>query len=475
MMQIVSSHRAAMLILSMFLVGCGRRAKERANDLYVAARKAEAAQDWVLAYKGYKDIVDNYSTTDTAVMVMRESTLGRIRPLAERQTKERRAREAFVSRATARSLSEAQFVRTLLKEAQQFQAEGDLEQATDRYEFLANSFSPVDPEAVRQAELAVPELKGLLALVSKKMESIRLVLQEAETARKDRKYVRAKQLYMEAKREAQSCYELARDRRIQQLIDVATKALVTDEVRLGSQGYVFCAGKWMTKEDQLAAEMAKQGKKLYKGEWLTQAAIEKLKQAESAKGTAPAIEKPVGKTTQSADLPADPNAEIWMLDDFESSKITWGIASWGNKGTMSLLKVGKNTVLKIDYTKRAGDENKFVIQKRIPKSWALSTRDQVVFDLENRGKAPFQLAVAFQTRDWEWFYESPGYYIRTGDNKDLMVDLRAKRFKCKDSGWANTSELKRMDEFGFMLIIIYPRESATVTLDNVRFVRLREP
>ena len=129
MMHSVSSHRAVMLILITLAAGCGRGSKERANDLYVAARKAEAVEDWVLAYKKYEDIVDNYSTTDTAVMVMRESTLDRIRPLAERQTKERKAREAFVNTATSRGLSEAEFVRTLVKEAQQFQAEGDLEHA----------------------------------------------------------------------------------------------------------------------------------------------------------------------------------------------------------------------------------------------------------------------------------------------------------------------------------------------------------
>lgn len=201
----------------------------------------------------------------------------------------------------------------------------------------------------------------------------------------------------------------------------------------------------------------------------------KERAVESAKGTAPAIEKPVGETTQSEEPPADPNAEIWVFDDFESSKITWDIASWGNKGKTALVKEGESTVLKIDYTKQAGDANKLVIQKRIPKSWALSTRDLVVLDLENKGKAALQLAVAFQTRDWAGFYESRGKYIRTGNNKSIMFDLRAKRFKCKDSGWANTSELKRMDEFGYMLIIIYPRESGTVTLDNVRFVRLREP
>ena len=87
---------------------------------------------------------------------------------------------------------------------------------------------------------------------------------------------------------------------------------------------------------------------------------------ESVKSAAPAIEKPVGKTTQPGEPPADPNAEIWVFDDFESSKIAWNIASWGNKGTTALAKEGESSVLKIDYTKRAGDANKVVIMKRIP-------------------------------------------------------------------------------------------------------------
>lgn len=314
------------------------------------------------------------------------------------------------------------------------------------------------------------------------------VLQNAETARQGSKYIDAKKFYLEAQKKAQSQYQLTKDERMEQFVELATKALASDEIRLGSQGWVFYAGKWMAKEEQFAAQMAKQGKKLYKDEWLTQAEIEKLKKAgaaklaaaikqrmaaraKAAKGKAPAIKKTVKKPPRPAEPPADPNAEIWMLDDFESSKITWNIASWGNKGTMSLVKAGKSTVLKMDYEKRGGDDNKFVIQKRIPKSWDISSRDQVLFDMKNEGKVAFQLALAFQTRDWEGFYESQGKYIRAGDNKNLMIDLRAKRFKCKETGWAHKSGLSRIKEIGMLLIMIYPKQPGTVTLDNVRFVK----
>ena len=314
------------------------------------------------------------------------------------------------------------------------------------------------------------------------------VLQKAETARQGSKYVDAKKFYLEAKKKAQSQYQLTRDERMEQFVELATKALASDEIRLGSQGWVFYAGKWMTKEEQFATEMVKQGKTRYNGEWLTKAEIDKLKKAEAAKlaakikdrmaarakaakGKTPAIKKIVKRPRRPADPPADPGAEIWMFDDFESSTITWNMASWGNKGTTSLVKVGKSTVLKMDYTKRAGNDNKFVIQKRIPKSWDLATRDQILLDMKNEGKAAFQLALAFQTRDWEGFYESRGRYIKTGESKNIMFDLREKRFKCEATGWAHKSELRRVNEIGMLLIMIYPKQPGTVTLDNVRFVK----
>ena len=299
------------------------------------------------------------------------------------------------------------------------------------------------------------------------LREVRQMVQDAETAREDRKYADAQKHYQRAKRKAQSCSRADDDPRMQQIVELAAKALRTDEIRLGSKGYVLQAGEWMTKDDALAAEMAEQGKRYHKGLWLTEAEITKLEQKRVIKVVAPAVKT----TTQKPAKPTpSPKPVVYVLDDFEKKKIEWRVADWGNRGKLSPIDQNGSMAIKIDYTKRDGEDNKCAIQRGIPKACAFETRDAVLLNVTNLSRAGLKLSLAFHTRDWESFYETPGKYVKRGLNRDIAFDLRGRRFKSKATDWEHKSPLRAPETMGTMYIMIYPRQPGAATIDNIRLV-----
>ena len=292
------------------------------------------------------------------------------------------------------------------------------------------------------------------------VREVRQMMQDAEAARRDAKYADAQKHYQRAKQTAQSCFDADRDRRMQELAELAAKALQADDIRLGSKGHVLQAGKWMTKDEALAAKMAEQGKKLHQGQWLTEAEIAKLEQKIAAKR---AVQKPAKPRPK-------PKPAVHVLDDFEKKKVEWRIAGWGNGGKLARVDQGGSVALKIEYTKRDGEDNKCAIQREIPKACAFETRDTVLLDVHNLSRAGLRLSLAFHTRDWESFYETRGTYVKRGLNKDIAFDLRSRGFKCKATGWDHKSILRDPETMGTMYIMIYPRQPGAATIDNVRLV-----
>ena len=313
------------------------------------------------------------------------------------------------------------------------------------------------------------------------------VVQKAEDARKGKKYDVAKSYYQEVLKKATTYFDVNPDATMKEYMDRAKKALASDEIRLGSQGYVLYDGTWMTDEERRGRIMAKRGMVLYKGKWMKREEKDKLVKAEEARRAA-AKAKPAAKAKAKAKAPTkvvkvvkkppppkpkvpakDPNEKVWMFDDFEHGKVLWPRQSWGDNATLSLVKSGKSTVLKVDFTK--GKEGKCALQRAIPKPWPFESRDAVVMDVDNKSKGGFQLAISLFTHGWKGFYESTGVYVKKGMNKDVTFDLRSKRFKCAQTGWAYKSPLKDPKAVSSIVLMIYPRNPGTFNLDNVRFTK----
>jgi len=160
---------------------------------------------------------------------------------------------------------------------------------------------------------------------------------------------------------------------------------------------------------------------------------------------------------------------VWVLDDFETPRIQWRVESWACPGKTSLVKKGKNTQLKLEYTRTGGD--KCAMRRYIPISWPFESRDEILIDVTNEGKATFQMTLAFFTKNGKGFYETTGQRVPPGEKKNVMYDLRSKRFKCAETGWANKSPLMGPETVTSVVLMVYPNTPGTIVIDNVRLVK----
>ena len=171
-----------------------------------------------------------------------------------------------------------------------------------------------------------------------------------------------------------------------------------------------------------------------------------------------------------ADPVMDPDTGEWLVDDFEGGKHVWRVQSWGAAGTLSMAPGMGTACLRVDYgSRRPGD--KCVVMRRWPAVWAFETRDLLVLDVSKESDLRAQLAVAFFTDKGRGYYESPAVLLRRGANRAVTFDLRAKRFKCAETGWRLTAPLGNPGSVGAMLLLVYSNSPGTILVDNVRLMK----
>lgn len=275
----------------------------------------------------------------------------------------------------------------------------------------------------------VAEIQAFLRL-KRRQQEVGALLTLAQEARKARDYGLARDHFQKALDTAMTYREAERYAVIMGYIDIAEKALGSEDIRMGSQGCVH-----------------------YQGKWRTPAEIERLAAAKSGQPAADPTEK----------------REVYVFDDFEHGQMLWPVQSWGNGAKAELVKTeGASTELKVDYT--AGDAGKAAIQKAIPPECKFGTRDLLLMDVRNAGERPFHLAIALSTQDGQGYYESRPCLVDCGPHKDFAIDLRGDQFKSAKSEWAYKSSLNEPEKVSQIGLLVYARTPGIVYFDNIRLV-----
>ena len=275
----------------------------------------------------------------------------------------------------------------------------------------------------------VAEIQAFLRL-KRRQQEIGALLTMAQKAREAREYGVARDHFQKALDTAMAYEEAERDEVILGYIDTAEKALGSEDIRLGSQGYVH-----------------------HQGQWRTPAEVAQLTAAKSSPSPAASTEK----------------REVYLFDDFEHGQMLWPVQSWGNAAKAELVKTeGRSTELKVEYT--AGDAGKAAIQRAIPAECKFGTRDLLLMDVRNAGERPFHLAIALSTEDGQGYYESRPGLVDCGLHKDLTIDLRGDQFKSAKSDWAYKSSLDEPQKMVQIGILVYSRTPGVVYFDNIRLV-----
>ena len=381
-------------------------------------------------------------------------------------------------------------VKTLIQQAETTFEQGEYDKAMELYQAAIDQ---VQVHKTRYSDSSlderVAEIESFMAYTHAQRD-VDGILQKAKAAQKQQQYQVAQSFYQQVESAAKRYHDESTDKRVREKMveyqRLAKEALASDEITMGAQNLVQYDGQWVTPEVRTRMVMAKRSMAYFEGEWRKISDIEKIK-AQRAAAKAAKAKAAKAKTTQVAKAKAkapakrpkrparpkapamDPNQDVWMFDDFEHGKILWRVQSWACPGELSLNKRGKTTELKLAYTRTGGD--KCAVQRGIPVSWPFESRDELVLDANNEGKASFQLSIAFFTNQGRGFYETTGKNIRTGAQKDLVFDLRSKRFKCAETGWAHKAPLNGPEAVSAVVLMIYPRSAGVVSFDNVRFTK----
>jgi len=132
---------------------------------------------------------------------------------------------------------------------------------------LAGSYTlmlkAVAPEKVLLKETVNFELEKLSkeVAVQSAVETILRDISKAEEHRRRKEYAMAKRAYMDASARAGEEYGKYKDRRIAELVSDIDKALQADDIRLGTHGYVFFEGRWVTPVEKKRLEENKKKRK----------------------------------------------------------------------------------------------------------------------------------------------------------------------------------------------------------------------
>ena len=269
----------------------------------------------------------------------------------------------------------------------------------------------------------------------------------------------------------------------------AMEGLDVPEVKFGAQGLVDFDGDWVTPEQKKAMfeeKMRAEGRRQYRGEWLTEDEVHERKGEVRYKGRwvtkamrdrLVAAEKKQETTPPAATVPrpaAPPrprakdvarkyraDAPQWILDDFEGSGHRWANVPWENANPCRLSVVSGSASGRLKIALQGGAQDKSAIVR--PIALDFRTRTRIRMDIFNDCGEPLRAAIALQTNS---YYESRWQSLRIGENKNVMFDLTVGDYKCAVTHWSPAARIAKMDSVGYLYILFYNREGE-VLLDNI--------
>ncbi|KPK39243.1 MAG: hypothetical protein AMJ78_08790 [Omnitrophica WOR_2 bacterium SM23_29] len=170
---------------------------------------------------------------------------------------------------------------------------------------------------------------------------------------------------------------------------------------------------------------------------------------------------------------AQEQTETVLWDGMETEDY-WSIATWGDRGELSLSaeqKTEGQNSLKVTFGPEGKQTpSKGIVLEKEQTAVDIDSTEKVILDIYNDG-LPFDLALVLYTDE---FCESSPKRIEIGLNKDVVFDLSAADFKSPTSNWEYNYTLRPGTVAWRVMFIIYPDEgvSGSVYFDNIRVEKL---
>ncbi len=165
-------------------------------------------------------------------------------------------------------------------------------------------------------------------------------------------------------------------------------------------------------------------------------------------------------------------AIVW--ESFEG-EFKWMPVDWENVGQVELSVVPEKAsegekALKVDMKEEAIDwKNKVAFSKE---DYLNLEGVNLVMDVYSPHDSGICVAAAFDTGGGWTYFETPSQIMKKGWNKNVIFDLGAHNFKCRENNWKHTEALANRGDVRKIHIMIYrpsKMETQTVYIDNIRF------
>jgi hypothetical protein len=174
-----------------------------------------------------------------------------------------------------------------------------------------------------------------------------------------------------------------------------------------------------------------------------------------------------------AAIPSPSPEIVMMIDDFEGTETFWTVCTDPECADSSAVDVtltadhashGKQA-LKLNFKKNDRPKAVFYLQKTMD----LSAGGAVRFDIFNPGTVD-GVGFALTTGPDSIWYESDSVPVAEGKTTPLSFDLTAGNYKTLATNWEFRASLAHLDNVTRLSIIIYPKATGAVYLDNLRLV-----
>jgi len=287
--------------------------------------------------------------------------------------------------------------------------------------------------------------------------------------------------------------------RVKSLLSQIDSKLKSDELVYGKKGLVLHEGEWMTPEqkmEKLGKTFRKEFNKymtdteyneakglvLYRGEWLTPEQVEAIKKEEAARlakreaelkareeaerkkleqlaAAKKAREKRLQELAAKRAEQYPPDAQRWVLDDFEDGKCLWKVETWSKPA--AVLVIDQKGSKRLQVTNERGLQDKVAIGR--PIALDLSSRDYIAMDYINLSQGVVKVALAIQSTE---FFETRQKTARAGEGR-LQFDLKAGDFKAESSNWHHNTRVQGLDAVRRIFLLIYTTRPGVFAIDNI--------
>ncbi|MFH1732936.1 MAG: hypothetical protein ABIF82_14970 [Planctomycetota bacterium] len=173
-----------------------------------------------------------------------------------------------------------------------------------------------------------------------------------------------------------------------------------------------------------------------------------------------------GQVPAAASDKALAGAQITMLDDFDGA-FSWTLEKdWGDPAAVEA--AAGAMVVRLE----PGSNTKSTVSRALAPPRDLSKHNAVVVDITSELNTDCLVGLALITTAEGTFIETPSAVVHPGANRNIVFRLDGRAFKSAVSNWEHNQPAGDLSAVHKVILLVSPKSSGVVRIDNVRLAIL---